>query len=505
MFTKTQFRQIENLGITTAQIEQQLQMFIKGIPYTKVVAAATRDNGIETLNETEQKELAAVFEEKSNELKLVKFVPASGAATRMFQSLNAFLNRFNPEETEWESYLQQTENKDVKLFFDHLPQFAFAEQLTSKIAALYPDYVSFSKGKQACTLVKTLLEEEGLDFNNMPKGLIPFHRYNEKTVTAFEEQLTEAALYASSKGKCRLHFTVSENHLQSFQEEYSRIKQRVEEKTGCTYHISYSFQKTSTDTIAVTPDNKPFEDAEGNLVFRPSGHGALIENLNETDADIIFIKNIDNVVVESEAEKTAFHKKILAGKLLRLQSRIFDALKSLENPNVPESVLREIKDSLEAELKNIPNSREELIRFLNRPVRVCGMVKNTGAPGGGPFWVEEKGSISKQIVELSQIDISNPQQKEIVSNATHFNPVDLVCGIKNYKGEKFDLTRFTNPDAAFISEKSVNGIPIKALELPGLWNGAMANWITVFAEVPLYTFNPVKTVNDLLKETHQSR
>jgi len=302
-----------------------------------------------------------------------------------------------------------------------------------------------------------------------------------------------------------LHFTFSEKHLLFFKEEFKNIKSRISRKTKKTFHISYSFQKKETDTLAVNEDNQPFRDEKGKLVFRPSGHGALLENLNEVNADIVFIKNIDNVATQEYVEEIAQYKKVLAGKLLQLQGKIFGYLKEMEG-EVSLEKIKEIQSFIwnELDIKEIPGGISATRSFLNRPLRVCGVVKNTGAPGGGPFWVKDhEGNVSLQIVEKSQIDLTVDHQRSVINEATHFNPVDIVCGLRDYEGNKFDLRQFTDSSLGFISKKSENGRPLKALELPGLWNGSMAHWNTVFVEVPLITFNPVKTVNDLLRKEHR--
>ncbi|PKP25431.1 MAG: DUF4301 domain-containing protein [Bacteroidetes bacterium HGW-Bacteroidetes-2] len=506
-FTKKETQQIEAHGLTLSQVERQLHLFEEGIPFSQVITAATHNNGIEVLNSFEEEKLIALYEKEKDALIIMKFVPASGAATRMFQSLHRFLEEFNPEEDSLKAFLKLPDSDDIKLFVKGLTHFPFIKILRKKIQKLYPEFKFYTKEKRTYLLIKTLLEKEGLNYNNLPKGLLIFHKYTKNTATAFEEQLLETAYYASVKNQCYLHFTFSEEHVDGFKKEFDRVQNKLERKTKCKFHISYSFQKVSTDTISVTLQNAVFKDKNHNLHFRPSGHGALIENLNEIDADIIFIKNIDNVVVEKAIEDIAKHKKILAGKLLQLQHKTFKYLKLLDKPEVSPEILKEIKGFLMSELniKNPPSVADEIYRILNKPIRVCGMVQNTGAPGGGPFWVKDKKeSITLQIIEMSQIDISNAHQKNLLQEATHFNPVDLVCGVRNYKGEKFDLKKFVNPDTGFISKKSYQGKAIKALELPGLWNGAMAGWNTIFIEVPLYTFNPVKTVIDLLKESHQN-
>ena len=506
MFTEKNIQQIKNHGLSETKVLDQLHIFKKGIPFANIIAPASANSGIEILTDEEQQHFAHLFESEKDNLDLLKFVPASGAATRMFKFLHQFLENFNFETHDIESYLASEENKDLNRFFSSLEKFAFTNLVQDKLLKNHPDYEGFPKGKQHYLFVKEMLEEGGLNFNNIPKGLIPFHKCGESYVTPFGEQLYEAAFYATSKGIACLHFTVSAEHEEKFKKRYHKIQQNVERKTGVKFDISYSFQKKETDTVAATPENELFLDENGDLLFRPSGHGALLENLNEVDADIVYIKNIDNVVCENYIETIAFQKKVLAGKLISLQKKIFGFIEKLHSENPSQEYLQTTAEFIAEEL-NIPKAslnKEALLEILERPIRICGVVENTGAPGGGPFLIKDKnGKLSYQIVEMSQIDISNPEQKKSVDLATHFNPVDLVCGIRNYKGEKFDLLKFSDPDMGFISEKSYHGKPIKALELPGLWNGAMANWNTVFVEVPLITFNPVKTVNDLLNTAHQ--
>lgn len=505
-FTKKEIEQIKAHGLTEEKVLSDLVKFEEGIPFTHLISAATHNNGILTFSKEQQDTLVSFYEKNQDTLSIVKFVPASGAATRMFEHLHRFVDSYNPEEQKLNDYLKENDTQMLEAFLKGLPHFAFIKALRKKIRKLYPDYKFYKKGKRTYLLVKTLLGEEGLNYSILPKGLIPFHRYNKNTATAFEEQLLEAGHYATSQNQSYLHFTFSEQYVDTFKREFIDVKNRVERKAKCHFNISYSFQKSSTDTIAVTLNNKPFRDAEKKFHFRPAGHGALIENLNDIDADLVFMKNIDNVVVESQVEEIAFHKKILAGKLLEVQAKAFKLLKSIDKFPKDQTLLRDVRGFLASELniKNLPESLETAKDILNRPIRVCGMVQNTGAPGGGPFWIQRPdGTTTLQIVELSQVDISDTHQMNIVKEATHFNPVDLVCGLKNYKGEKFDLLRYVNPNSGFISQKSHQGKTIKALELPGLWNGSMAHWNTLFMEVPLSTFNPVKTVNDLLKDSHQ--
>jgi len=506
MFTEKNLHQINNHGLSETKVLKQLQIFKEGIPFANVIEPAAAFNGIEVFSKTEQQEFVALFEVEKDKLDLLKFVPASGAATRMFKFLHQFLENYDFENKDFDAFLQKEENKNLKTFFESIEKFAFSPLVKAKLAEKYPDFENFKKGKQSHFFVKEMLEETGLNFSNTPKGLVPFHKYGKNYVTAFGEQLFEAAFYATSNGVANMHFTVSEEHEEKFKKRYEEVRQTIENKSGVKFNISYSFQKKETDTVAATLDNKPFLNENGNLVFRPSGHGALLENLNEVDADLIYIKNIDNVVSKDYVETVAFQKKVLAGKLISLQRKIFEFVEKLHSKNASDEVLKNASNFISEELfiKNTPMNKEAILNILERPIRVCGVVENTGAPGGGPFLIKNKnGDISYQIVEMSQIDKNNPQQKGLVEKATHFNPVDLVCGVRNYKGEKYNLSQFSDPNAGFISNKSYQGKEIKALELPGLWNGAMANWNTIFVEVPLITFNPVKTVNDLLNPVHQ--
>lgn len=505
MLTEKDIEQLQEHNLNLNQVIKQLETFARGIPFVDVVTTATVQNGIQALSKSTLDDLEQYYDTKKNGLDIVKFVPASGAATRMFQFLHVFLEQFQPESQTYRQYIKENDPLEVETFFGSVKEFAFINPLRAAIRDRFPEYKQSNKGERYVMMIQALLEEEGLNYAKLPKGLIPFHRYKKYATTAFEEQLFESAFYASVGDEVYVHFTFSEDHVDLFKEEFQNIKSRLSRNTRKNFNITYSFQKKETDTLAVTEDNKPLRDAEGKLVFRPSGHGALLDNLNEVDADLIFVKNIDNVAAQDYVEEIARYKKILAGKLLKVQKKVFTYLKELEE-EVSLERIREIHSFVwnELHIKDIPSVKSELIEVLNKPLRVCGVVKNTGAPGGGPFWVrDENGVTSLQIVEASQINTEDPHQMSILSEATHFNPVDLVCGVRNYKGEKFDLTDFTDPNTGFISNKSENGIPIKALELPGLWNGSMAKWNTIFVEVPQITFNPVKTVNDLLNKEHR--
>ncbi|NAS31264.1 DUF4301 family protein [Flavobacteriaceae bacterium R38] len=509
IFTEKDKELLKNKGITTDKIASQIATFNRGIPFVDLISSATKNKGICKLSVEEEQYYKSLFEQKKDKRDLLKFVPASGAASRMFKALFNFISDFNPDEQSFNDYIKKEGTSGVAAFFENIERFSFYAEINSKIAT------ELSDDHRKLLFVKEMLLKEGLDFGQFPKGLLPFHQYDSTVVTAFEEHLYEAALYNESNGKSALHFTISEHHTEKFSNEFERIKTDVEKATKVNFEVSFSYQKASTDTVAVTPENELFRNDDESLLFRPSGHGALIENLNEQDADIIFIKNIDNVVVERFREEISDCKKILAGKLLGIQEKAFGYATLLEDDTkVSESKIEEIRGFLEKELNvsfandfNAMSNEEQLEFFkrkINRPIRVCGMVKNEGEPGGGPFWVkDEKGNTSLQIIESAQIDTSNASQQEILQQSTHFNPVDLVCGIRNHQGKKYNLMDFVDPTQGFITSKTSQGRDLKALELPGLWNGAMAYWNTIFVEVPLITFNPVKTINDLLKATHQ--
>ena len=514
MFSEKDKSQIENHGLTLDKIENQMSLIKAGMSYSNLVKAATINNGILKYKETEVLDFINTFDQNRSKISMVKFVPASGAATRMFKFLHQFLNNYKVNEESIHSFAERSNNQELITFFNGIEKQPFYKDVLQKTKSTIPKFKDLSSDAQRLELVKTMLSARGLNFSNYPKGLLPFHKYNNLVTTAFEEHLMEAALYASSNQIADLHFTVSEDHLEKFEKERSLIESRVKEKTENSFNISYSFQKKSTDTIALTKDNKIYKDANCDILFRPAGHGALLDNLNELDYDLAFIKNIDNVVTNKHQQNISNYKKLLAGILLDVQEDAFKFAKKLETNNLSETEIVQIKKFLSDKLNvgvspNFESLPKELkMKYLkdklNRPIRVCGMVKNVGEPGGGPFWVmDEKENISLQIVESAQVDMNNQKQKNILNSATHFNPVDIVCGLRNYKGEKYNLTNFVDYKAAFVTSKTQSGIDIKALELPGLWNGSMAYWNTIFVEVPLNTFNPVKTVNDLLRDSHQ--
>jgi hypothetical protein len=502
-FTEADFDYIQHYGISAAKISRELEMFEKGIAKISLEKVATIGDGILTFSEEEVQHFVTFFETERKKYAIEKFVPASGAASRMFKFLIEFINEFQLGVETINAYINRQKANKLSVFLVGIEKFPFYEMVLEEIRLNYANYEDFSQDEKYYYFINTLLSLKGFDFANKPKGVLPFHKKDNTITTPIDKHLKEAVTYSDVNGKPQIHFTVSEEHLEDFK--------TIVNNTGSDVVVNYSFQKAATDTLAVDMDNKPFRLEDGNLFFRPGGHGALIENLNQLDSDIVFIKNIDNVAF-NHFEDIIFHKKALGGVLLQLQKEIFSHLEMLEHSSDTnlDALIAFVSDKLNIVLPkdfskySTENQKAELFQLLNRPIRVCGMVKNEGEPGGGPFWVhEDNGTVSLQIVESSQIDLNNENQKRIFSESTHFNPVDLVCGLKNFKGEKFNLSDFVNHNAGFIVQKTKNGKDIKAYELPGLWNGAMANWITIFAEVSLETFNPVKTVNDLLKPAHQ--
>ncbi len=515
MFTNSDLEQIKNKEIDINIVEKQLDNFKKGFPFINLHAPATIENGIMLFTEEEAGVMEKFYDDNYSDYDILKFVPASGAASRMFKHLHEFRQTFKGTEEDIKAYERDKSFNSVFTFFENIQRFAFYEKLKKVMAEDGLDIDELITNRDFNSILDYFLTQKGLGYAELPKGLLFFHRYEDGPRMALEEHLVEAARYAvNAEGKATVHFTVSPEHQAKFEEAVKTKKGKYESAYGVAIEVSYSQQKPATDTIAVDLNNEPFRNHDGSILFRPGGHGALIENLNDLKGEIIFVKNIDNVVSDRLREPTVLYKKVIGAVLMNLQEQTFDYLDMLEEGNVGGKVLDEIRDFAHEKLNIfIPDAFKgydtmEKIDFLfnklNRPMRVCGMVKNEGEPGGGPFWVnDENEEISLQIVESSQIDFSSPDQKEIVKNATHFNPVDLVCGVRDYKGDPFDLTAFVDPKTGFISQKSKDGKELKAQELPGLWNGAMADWITLFVETPLITFNPVKTINDLLREQHQ--
>lgn len=514
MFTENDIQQIKNKGITLEQVNAQVSRIKNGMSYSNLIAAATIGEGIEKYNDAETQALIEFYHSKQESLNIIKFVPASGAASRMFKFLFQFLNNFDAAKESIDDYIERTNDNLIKTFISNLEKFPFYEPVLSKLKENQPNFDSLSEDEMYIEFVKAMLNEEALNYSFFPKGLLPFHKYEDGALTAFQEHLFESTLYASSNGNANLHFTVSEKHHKYFNDELANFKSALEEKTDTTFNISFSYQKEATEVLALKTDNTIYRNDDDSILFRPAGHGALLENLNDLNNDIVFIKNIDNIVVAEMNIEVSEYKELLAGVLLKVQEQAFKYLNQLDNKSLSKDDLKAMVDFasnkmnlvFDANFESL-NSNEKIAYLkdkFNRPIRVCGMVKNEGEPGGGPFWVkDENGNTSLQIVEFAQIDIDDKVHSDIVKNATHFNPTDLVCGVKNYKGEKFNLMEFVDSEAAFITMKTQNGIDIQALELPGLWNGSMAYWNSIFVEVPLDTFNPVKTVNDLLRPPHQ--
>ncbi len=510
MFNENDIEELKKRNIDPETVERQVDQFREGIPYAPLVKPAKIKEGIlkpcdETLDDLRQ-----LYSEHCKKEKIVKFVPASGAATRMFKEFYKYIENAEKEG-------DTTVSAAVAEFVDNLHKFAFYETLRDRLERKGVKISSNADAGDLKVIIESVLNEDGLNFDNLPKGLLPFHRYNNSYRTAFEEHLVEGAFYAKGgNDTVNIHMTVSPEHQELFREKAEEVLQGYENQFKCHFNIEFSWQSPSTDTIAVDLNNNPVRDDEGKLVFRPGGHGALIENLNSLDADIVFIKNIDNVVPDALKNVTIKYKKLLGGILLSLRERIFHYIDAVENNTMPgDGELEEILYFLENELCIIPppgimssgtdRKREYILKKLKRPLRVCGMVENRSEPGGGPFWVRNiDQSVSLQIVETSQIELSHPEVKKIFNSATHFNPVDILCSLKDHNGKKFDLMKHRNPNDGVITVRSYNGKEIKALELPGLWNGGMADWNTVFVEVPLLTFNPVKTIFDLLRPEHIS-
>lgn len=498
-------QQLQSKGITEAQIEKQIQQFQTGFPFLKIEAPAAIGKGIMAPTESEAACYVKAWEDyKASGKKIVKFVPASGAASRMFKDIFSFVDAdYDVPTTDFE-----------KKYFADIEKFAFYDALDAVCQKNEGKGIKalLSEGNYKA-VAANMLKAEGLNYGQLPKGMLLFHKYAEGPRTPMEEHLVEGALYAASKGEANVHFTVSHEHLPFFKQKVADKMQQYADKYGVKYNISFSEQKPSTDTVAVNPDNTLFRNADGSLLFRPGGHGALIENLNEIDADVIFIKNIDNVVPDRLKPETVQWKQVIAGVLVTLQQKAFEYLKVLDSGKYDHAMLEEmirfVQQDLccrKADIKELEDA--ELVIYLkkklNRPMRVCGVVKNVGEPGGGPFLTyNQDGTVSLQILESSQIDKSNAEYMRMFTEGTHFNPVDLVCSVKDSEGNPYNLPDYVDPTTGFISSKSKNGKELRALELPGLWNGAMSDWSTVFVEVPLGTFNPVKTVNDLLRDQHQ--
>lgn len=477
MFTKEDIAAIEAHGLSVAQAERQIENFRNGFPPLPVTRAASPGNGIKVLDSGQIAAAEAMYDSRAAELQIVKFVPASGAATRMFKELFEFVN-------------EGRRGKGIDTLLQNIERFAFFPELAKHITPQSDDE----------QIVRNIIID-GLGYGSKPKGLVTFHAYPDSLRKPVEEHLVEGALYARMGNRVRIHFTVSPEHKAGFEALLAERQHIYEERFNVSYDVTFSVQRPSTDTIAVDMDNRPFRTDEGGLLFRPAGHGALIENLDALDADIIFVKNIDNVTTDRRKADTVTYKKVLAGELLRLQQHSFRLIEALRRGD---DVAAEAAAFLQEELCcRLPEGagRETILALLDRPIRVCGMVRNEGEPGGGPFWVRRDDGVEQlQIAESSQIA---PEKMDLMKSATHFNPVDLVCGVRRHDGTKFDLRKYVDPSTGFISKKSSGGRDLRAQELPGLWNGAMADWNTIFVDVPITTFSPVKVVQDLLRPEHQ--
>jgi len=505
MFSQKDLQQIRSKGISIDDINQQIKHFQQGFPPADLTTPATPGQGIMLLTGGDQQHFRDVFLDNAPDFRMIRLVPASGAASRMFKSLfNARENlQGKTSEQQWEWLNGKKEMKD---FFKDLEKYPFYEDL------------SLEEGEAPARVLDQLLGSDGLNYGAMPKGLLKFHKYSETDRrTAFEEHIREAVKYCESRdATVRIHLTVSPAHLDGFQTEAARIIPIIEQERGVNIDLSFSFQKPETDTIAVDQDNQPFRNPDGTLLFRPGGHGALIRNLDALDGDLVFVSNIDNVAPDRLKNLRVEQKQVLGGVLLEIRSKIFYYLQQLQGEEKPEktrldSMVNYLHERLGIAIPEMLESwdvsdlKKWLVATMNRPIRVCGMVRNEGEPGGGPFYVRsESGEVSLQIVESSQVDLEDPEKVKIVQGSTHFNPVDLVCSLRNYRGEKFHLRQFGDQNTGFISKKSVGGKSLKALELPGLWNGSMAGWLTLFVDVPVETFTPVKTVFDLVRKEHRT-
>lgn len=516
VFSEKDRLQMAEKGVKAENVLQQLEIFEKGIPPIKLLRPCTVDDGIKVLKDFDK--YIKKYSEAEADGRVMKFVPASGAASRMFRELIRFNNEYDEieiNEIEKKASNSNDHNHLLK-FIKGIKEFAFYEELRTVLSNKGVDIEERIQKGQYKEIVDAVIADSGLNYAFLPKALIKFHAYGNESRAAIEEHLVEAAAYCRDKnGTARIHFTLSPEHEQIVNSHIESVLSRYENE-NCRFEIGYSFQKPSTDTIAVDMQNNPFRLEDGSLLFRPGGHGALLDNLNELNGDIITIKNIDNIVPDRLKSETYKYKRVLGGYLVGLQQSLFDHLDSLTGKGANDATVKETMEFAREELSlHIPDmileasidaQKDFLISKLNRPIRVCGMVKNEGEPGGGPFWVEERdGNISRQVAESAQVNLEDPGQEEIWKSATHFSPVDFICGVRDFNGQPFNLMKFRDPDAGFITKKSQDGRALKALELPGLWNGSMANWITIFVEVPIITFNPVKTILDLLRPNHQPK
>ncbi len=515
-FSDVDLKQMEALGIPASRVLFQVEVLNKSSFQVQLRNPCTREDGVHTIPPSELDRYIQRHRQAALQGRFIKFVPASGAATRMFQSLfQVYQQAPGYEQVSHTAEAGDPVSRDFLQFFGGIRRFAFFHDLAKAMAG---DGLSLESLVGEChfrPILEYLLTERGLSYGTLPKGLLKFHRYPTESRTAFEEHLVEAAHYTSANSReCLVHFTVSPEHEEAFTRLTEKVRRRYEERYGVGYEVCFSFQKRSTDTISVDMRDMPFRDDNGSLLFRPGGHGALLENLNDLQGDLIYIKNVDNLIPDRLKESTVLWKKILGGLLVEVQETVHDFVRRLEAGAVSVPVVQEAEQfACKKLLMHFPRDyeswptvqrKEYLLGRLKRPIRVCGVVRNTGEPGGAPFWVRDRdGSLSIQIVEKAQVDFTLPDQREIWASSTHFNPVDLVCAVRDHEGRVFDLRQYVDQEAVFISTKSHSGRALRALELPGLWNGSMAHWITLIVEVPRITFNPVKTICDLLRPEHQ--
>jgi len=502
-------------NINPSIVIKQIQNYEAGFPFVVLSEPATIRKGITQLSSKKMDEMVSIFEDYAATNKIIKIVPSSGAASRMFKNLIEFRNLYRGTAEDQFELVKDKGPDSVFYFFEHIEDFAFFKNLLEALEARGHNYDTTMKEFRYERILNSLLTTKGLAYANKPKALIPFHKYHDEIRTSFAEHLVEGAKYArSANNTCYIQFTVSPQHLEMMKEHFLELRETYEKRYNIRYEVDFSIQAPETDIIAVDLNNKPLRDENGELVFRPGGHGALLKNLDELNAPLIIIKNIDNVCHERINNDTYYYKMLLSGYLVSIQEQVHSYLKGLDHPTHPSTkVISHMWSFMEHKLNVIPPEdsaswkKEDKISFMkkkfNRPIRVCGMVENEGEPGGGPFWVKNTdGSLTLQIIESSQINLNDDEQVDILNKSTHFNPVDLICGIYDYHGNKFNLQDFVDKSTGFINSKSFEGQDIKAQELPGLWNGSMSDWITIFVEVPLLTFNPVKIVNDLLRPQH---
>jgi hypothetical protein len=518
-FNRDDHIQMESLGISEDQVRAQISIFRKPLFFARLLRPCTLGDGIQQISSNELEHYIQLHEEAAREGRFIKFVPSSGAASRMFRLLFEIYDQNPPlaiEEFRELAGKGDQKAKDFLCLREGIRRIAFFDDLEAMVDGKGLSVEKLLEQDHWQEILRCLLTKQALDYGSLPKGLLKFHRYPSGNRTAMEEHLVEAIHTVRDKeGICRLHFTVSPEHEEGFQQYFEKRRSWYEQQFQCLLEVTFSTQEHSTDTIAVDLENRPFREKGGCLLFRPGGHGALLSNLADIQGDLIYLKNIDNILPDRLKEPTIIWKKVLGGLLVEIQKTVYGYVSQLmegsKDIGLFEMAMEFVRNRLlipepqAFKQWTVEKKRDFLLNRLNRPLRVCGMVRNEGEPGGGPFWVEGKdGNLSLQIVESAEVDPQSSEQRAIWGSSTHFNPVDLVCAVTDFRGNPFPLKDYVNPEAVFISQKSKDGRELKSLELPGLWNGAMAEWITLFVEVPIATFNPVKTINDLLKSEHQS-